>query len=191
MASGPQHRYRNQTGQELIPGTPEYEAYDMTQTVVDTIHNPVALGGTEDSEGLEAGKVIIADRAITTTKHNRYITGVTATWPGDDTFSMTFTEAEAVTRYRVHVEGAAADTYVKVVEDAVNEAQAEAWLTTATSSASADVEYDIVRNSSPVAATEMGEMWSEWKEFPEGEYLSRLDFLGSAAGPFSIWVEAE
>ena len=30
---------------------------------------------------------------------------------------------------------------LKVVEDAVNEAQAEAWLTDATTSASADVEY--------------------------------------------------
>lgn len=149
------------------------------------------MGATTDSSGNPAGKVIISDKPITTTKHNRYITGVTATWPGDDTFSMTWTEAEGVTRYRVHVEGAVEDTYVKVVEDAVNQSQAGAWLTTATSSASADVEYDIVRNSSPVSATEMGEMWSEWKEFPEGEYLSRLDFLGSAAGPFSIWVEAE
>ena len=149
---------------------------------------------TKDSEGNDAGSVVFKDAATTKTRHNRYLDlGATAsTWPGDDTFSVTFTEAEAVTRYRVLLRGATASSYVKVTEDAVNEAQADAWLTTATSSATADVNYIMVENSLTTSATTIQTAgWSEWQEFPEGYSLARLDFLGSSADSRFIWVEAE
>jgi len=144
-----------------------------------------------NSGGVSATPVVITDAATTKIRHNRFIDSISATWPDNDTFSITWEPSEAVSRYRVKVRGGAAGDYVKVVEDAANEAQAGAWLTTATSSATVDVEYIIQETSNPVSATIMGGLWSEWQEFPEGDYLSRLDFLGSAAGTFSIWIEAE
>jgi len=74
------------------------------------------------------GAAYVAEIGIPSQRHNRLIDNITATWPGNDTFSVTWTQAEDVRRYRVKVTGGAADDYVKVVEDSVNEAQAEAWL---------------------------------------------------------------
>jgi len=128
-------------------------------------------------------------------RHNRYLDlGATAsTWPGDDTFSVTWTQAENVRRYRIRVWGGAAGDHVRWVEDASNEAQAEAWLTAATSSSTRDVEYMRVFNFDPVSATKPGEGWTEWKELtknPDDLSLSRLDFIGSSAGMRYIEVEA-
>lgn len=154
----------------------------------------VKLGGTTTSSGALAGNVVLGDRNIATTSHNRFLalSATASTWPGDDTFSVSWDAVDGVTRYRVWMESATAGTYIKVCEDAANEAQAEAWLTTASSSSTADVNYRRVQNATVTAATGLQTGgWSEWQEFPEGYALTRLDFLGSAAEVMNIWVEAE
>lgn len=127
-------------------------------------------------------------REVPSQKHDRYRSGITATWPGNDNFSVTFTQAENVRRYRwKFITTSGTVTHVKVAEDAVNEAQAEVWLADATSSQTADVENRRLETSG---------VWSEWIELSKDESdlsLSRLDFL--AAGPTSpvvaVHVEAE
>lgn len=141
----------------------------------------------------DAGAMHVAEVGIPSQRHNRYITGITATWPGNDTFAVTFTQTENVRRYRYMVTGGADGDYVKCCEDAANEAQAESWLTLA-ASASADREFIHVYTSTPDANGSFLPIWSEWQEMskdPADVSLSRLDFLASAAGPFVIWVEAE
>lgn len=156
------------------------------------------VSSTDNNRGLyqdfTSGAAHVADVGITSQRHNR-LTGssITATWPGNDTFSVTWTQAENVRRYRVMVTGGADGDYVKVCEDAVNEAQAEAWLTTATSTAT-DLEHYRVYTSTPDANGSFIPLWSDWQELskdPGDTSLSRLDFLASAAGPFTVFVEAE
>ncbi|MDH5572494.1 MAG: hypothetical protein OEY89_12065 [Gammaproteobacteria bacterium] len=127
-------------------------------------------------------------------RHNRSNNVITATWPGDDTFSVAWLQSENVRRYRVLVTGGADGDYVRVVEDAVNEAQAEAWLAENLNNTSGDNEYITVHTSTPDVAGTFTPNWSEWQELSKDEddlSLSRLDFIASAAGPFAITVEAE
>lgn len=136
--------------------------------------------------------VVVREEA--TQKHDRYRSGITATWPGNDNFSVTFTQQEDVRRYRVLVVGGADGDFVKVVEDAVNEAQAEVWLANPSSSQTADVEHRRVYTSTPDANGSFIPLWSEWFELSKDVKdlsLSRLDFLASTAGPFEVFVEAE
>jgi len=129
-----------------------------------------------------------------TQRHNRSNNVITATWPGNDTFSVSWTQAENVRRYRVLVTGGADGQHVRVVEDAVNEAQAESWLTENLNNTSADNEYLIVYTSTPDANGTFIQQWSDWQELSKDKNdlsLSRLDFIASAAGPFAITVEAE
>lgn len=137
----------------------------------------------------------VAEVGIVNLRHNRFLDSVTNSWPGNDTFSVTFTQTENVRRYRIYVTGGVAGNYVKVAEDAANEAQAEAWLGDASSSSSQDVEHNRVHTASPVSATtQQTSGWSKWFDLSKHDNdisLSRLDFLGSAAGPFEICVEAE
>jgi len=140
-----------------------------------------------------AGAAHVAEVGIASQPHRRYLSGITATWPGNDTFSMSFTSVENVRRYRVLVIGGAAGDYVKVAEDAANQAQAAAWLADPASSASTDVEHSRVY-AIPTGTIAPNNYWSEWRElskYSNDLSLSRLDFLGSAAGPFNIFVEAE
>lgn len=126
--------------------------------------------------------------------HNRYIDSITATWPGDDTFAVTWTQAEDVRRFRILVTGGADGDYVKFVMDAANEAQAEAWLAGPTADADADVEWRHVYTSTPDANGTFIPLWSEWIELsrnPDDNSLSRLDFLGSAAAAKAIFIQAE
>lgn len=195
----------------------------------------------------------VADVGIPSQKHDRYISGITDTWPGDDTFSVSFTQLEDVRRYRIKAVRTAMDlwvassapalgtivhptsannlvfevtnvigtgqvaaseptwpdvvgetvtdestagvdgvtwtarhadsVYLKWVEDAVNEAQAEAWLATVTGSASTDVEY---RKAYDAIYTE----WIELSKNPDDLSLSRLDFL-AIADTWQVFVEAE
>ncbi|MCK4706796.1 MAG: hypothetical protein KAT90_15070 [Gammaproteobacteria bacterium] len=133
------------------------------------------------------GATKVVDVGIITQRHNRSRTGISATWPGDDSFSVSWAQSEDVRRYRILVTGGTAGDTVRVVEDATNEAQAEAWLALDANSPTSDVEYNIVQTST---ANE----WSPWQEMskdPDDLSLSRLDFIGSVAGPFAITVEAE
>lgn len=153
-------------------------------------HGP-ALGWVQTRSG---GAAMVSEVGVPSQRHNRLTdTIITSTWPGNDTFSVTWTQAENVRRYRVLVLGGADGDYVKVCEDAVNEAQAEAWLTTAVST-STDLEHFRVYTSTPDAAGSFIPLWSDWQEMskdPSDLSLSRLDFLASAAGPFAVFVEAE
>lgn len=135
----------------------------------------------------------VADFGLPSQPHKRYLSGITATWPGNDTFSVSFASTENVRRYRVLVVGGAAGDYVKVAEDAANAAQAAAWLADPASSASTDVEHARVY-AVPAGTIATNQHWSEWKELskdPSDVSLARLDFLASGVGPFSIFVEAE
>ena len=147
------------------------------------------------SNGAPAVNVVISENVNSITeRHNRSNNVITATWPGNDTFSVSWTQAENVRRYRVLVTGGADGDHVRVVEDAVNEVQAEAWLTANLNNTSADNEYLIVHTSTPDANGTFIPNWSEWQELSKSTLdlsLSRLDFLASAAGPFAITVEAE
>lgn len=122
--------------------------------------------------------------------HNRYITGVDNSHPADESaHKVTWNQSENVRRYRIlpiggtgHHGGAAGD-YIRVVEDAPNGAIADAFLAEASAPAT-DVEYWVAQVN----------QWSEWKELSKSDddaSLSRLDFEASAAGPFTIFVEAE
>lgn len=140
-----------------------------------------------------SGALFTAEAGIPNQPHRRYLSGIIATWPGNDTFSVTWTALENVRRYRVLVLGGAANDYVKVTEDAANQAQAAAWLADPASSASTDVEHWRAF-AVPAATALLATHWSEWKELskdPNDLPLARLDFLGSAAGPYTIFVEAE
>lgn len=146
------------------------------------------------STGTSEGTPHVADIGLPSQRHNRLTDAIiTATWPGNDTFSVSWTQAEDVRRYRVLVTGGADGDYVKVCEDAVNEAQAESWLTTAVST-STDLEHFRVHTSTPDVAGSFIPLWSDWQELSKDANdlsLSRLDFLASAAGPFTVFVEAE
>lgn len=136
----------------------------------------------------------VAEVGILSQRHNRSNNAITATWPGNDTFSVSWTQAENVRRYRVLVTGGADGDHVRVAEDAVNEAQAESWLAAALNNTSTDVPHLIVYTSTPDANGTFIQQWSEWQELskdPDDDSLTRLDFLASAAGPFAITVEAE
>lgn len=136
-----------------------------------------------NSAGNSASNVVLTDKNISTTSRNRYLElpATASTWPGDDTFSVSWDTVDGVTRYRVKMESTTAGTKVKICEDAVNETQAESWLADPSSSSTADVSHTHVVNGT----------WSEWQEFPEGYSLTRLDFLGDTAEAMNIWVEAE
>ena len=81
MASGPQHRHRNQFGQVIEPGTPEYEAFEMTESLIKTQHNPVNINSIDssgdpvtDSSGNPAGNMVIreafaGERNVGTSNH--------------------------------------------------------------------------------------------------------------------------
>lgn len=140
------------------------------------------------------GAAHVAEVGIPSQRHRRFRDNITATWPGNDTFSVSFTELENVRRYRVLVTGGADGDYVKVTEDAANEAQAEAWLADPTASSTTDVEHSRVYTSTPDAAGSFIPLWSDWFELSKNSGdlpLSRLDFLASAAGPFVVFVEGE
>lgn len=150
---------------------------------------------TVDGESSPAMKsVVVEGMADITQRHNRSNNAITETWPSDDTFSVSWTQAENVRRYRVLVTGGVDGDHVRVVEDATSEAQAAAWLTENLNNVSADNEYLTVHTSTPDANGTFIPNWSEWQELSKAEIdmsLSRLDFMGSAAGPFTITVEAE
>jgi hypothetical protein len=140
------------------------------------------------------GAGLVTEMGIPNQRHRRYRSGITNAWPGNDTFSVTFTPAENVRRYRVLVTGGADGDYVRVAEDAVNEAQAEAWLAAPTSSGTVDVESSMVHTSTPDANGSFIPLWSEWFELSKDLAdlsLARLDFFGSTGGPFAVYVEAE
>lgn len=133
------------------------------------------------------GAVLVIDKGFANQKHDRYISGVTATWPGNDTFSVSFTQLENVRRYRwMFTTTSGTVTHVKVTEDAVNEAQAEVWLADSTASATADVMNRRLYTE---------KVWSEWIELSKDSddlSLSRLDFLAAGTTPnVNIFVEAE
>lgn len=138
--------------------------------------------------------LFIADVGIISQRHNRYLSGITSTYPGDDTFSVIWTQAENVRRYRILVVGGADGDYVKVTEDAPNFTVEGNWLADPGSNRDIDVEHFRVYTSTPDAAGSFIPLWSEWQELskdPDDDSLSRLGFLASAAGPFTIFVEAE
>lgn len=117
-------------------------------------------------------------------RSNRKIDSITATWPSNDTFSIAFTEDQNVRRYRIAVAGGSAGDYVKCCEDAVSALEAAGFLTGPASR--------LVEATHDWYFTGTG--WSEWQELstdPDVPALARLDFLGSAAGPFTIFVQAE
>ena len=159
------------------------------------------LGGRVDGSPNEnlyqrytGGAGLVAEVGIPSQRHNRSNNVITATWPGNDTFSVSWTQTEDVRRYRVLVTGGADGDHVRVAEDAVNEAQAESWLAAALNNTSTDVEHSIVYTSTPDANGTFIPHWSDWQELSKDAddlSLSRLDFLASAAGPFAITVEAE
>lgn len=145
-----------------------------------------SLGNAEATKSSNGANHVV-DVGIISQRHNRSRTGITATWPGNDDFSVSWTQSEDVRRYRVLITGGSAGDTVRVVEDATNEAQAEAWLALDANSPAADVEYLVVQ-------TTTDNRWSPWQEMskdPADLSLSRLDFIGSAVGPFAITVEAE
>lgn len=79
--------------------------------------------------------------------------------------AFTFTEAEAKTAYRVF--NPHATIGMRVCEDAVNIAQANAWLNANaadTGSASVDQNHYIIEPDS----------WGEWQYFPDGTYLTNV-----------------
>jgi hypothetical protein len=149
------------------------------------------------SHTLDASGNLYASEPAPNTRHNRYLdlTATAGTWPGDDSFAVTFTQNENVRRYRVRAFCATAGNHIRWVEDAVNEAQAESWLTASDGSdGSADVEYMRVFSFGVQSATTGADGWSEWKELsvdPDLPSLSRLDFLGSADEQMYVEVEAE
>ena len=199
------------------------------------------------------GNAVNVNTDIISQRHNRSRTGITATWPGNDDFSVSWTQSEDVRRYRVLVERIAEDiwttgtafpvgtilhattdnpftfevtaisgsgtsdgtteptwptavggtvidnagadqitwtarsdnaSYVKIVEDAVNEAQEEAWLATDNDSASSDVEYKKAFDG--VIPDDPEEMSKDQNDLS----LSRLGFLATA-DTWAITVEAE
>jgi len=154
------------------------------------IHNPVTVCKDDGSGD------VIPDIEWVNQRHNRYLTLADGdTWPDDETYKVTFTQIENVRRYRVRLESATADSIVKVVEDATNEVQAEAWLTDASSSATTDVEYWRAHNALLTTATTNKDTgWSDWQELskdPRDSSLSNLYFLGDTNEAYAIWVEAE
>lgn len=149
---------------------------------------------TQELKASDDGTLYMHDVGLPNQRHNRTNNVITATWPGNDTFSVSWLQVENVRRYRVLVTGGADGDHVRVVEDAANEAQAESWLTASLNSTSSDVAYLIVHTSTPDANGTFIPHWSEWQELskdPTDLSLSRLDFIASAAGPFTITVEAE
>ena len=134
-----------------------------------------------------SGAQHVLDVGITSQRHNRSRTGITATWPSDDTFSVSWAQSEDVRRYRVLVTGGSVGDTVRIVEDATNEAQAEAWLALDANSPTSDVEYNAVQTTT---TNEWGP-WEELSKDPADLSLGRLDFIGSVAGPFAITVQAE
>lgn len=162
-----------------------------TPTNSGTIRHTNSQGLDDQNDVVEievaGGASKVAEVGIVTQRHNRSRTGISATWPGNYNFSVTWTQAEDVRRYRILVTGGSAGDTVRVAEDAINETQAEAWLTLDANSPTADVEYLVVQ-------TTTDNRWSEWQELSKDSddlSLSRLDFIGSVAGPFAITVEAE
>jgi len=157
----------------------------------------VVSSGAIDSDGnYVVGGATLVEVGIPNQRHNRYLTLADGdTWPGDETYKVTWTQAENVRRYRVRLESATADSTVNIVEDAANEAQAEVWLAAASSSASADVEYWRAHNALlSTATTNKDDGWSEWKELSKDSNdlsLSNLYFLGDTNEAYAIWVEAE
>jgi len=163
---------------------------------VDSIRSRDANGDyVTDSSGKPGLNTILGENADDVKeRHNRSNNVITATWPGNDTFSVSWTQAENVRRYRILVTGGADGDHVRVVEDAVNEAQAESWLTENLNNTSADNEYLTVYTSTPDANGTFIPHWSEWQELSKATTdlsLSRLDFLASAASTFAITIEAE
>jgi hypothetical protein len=159
----------------------------LTHSLDSTTGLPVANKSTDGAEH-------VTDIGIPSQRHNRVKTIITATWPANDTFSVSWTAAENVRRYRIMVTGGADGDFVKVCEDAVNAVQAAAWLTTATDSSTADVDHFRVATSTPDANGSFIPLWSDWQELSKDAAdipLSRLDFLATAAGPFTVFVEAE
>ena len=165
------------------------------------IHNPITVCFEDESGNATSSRVSnkalhVTDVGIPTQRHNRYLTLADGdTWPGNETYKVTWTQAENVRRYRVRFSSATADTpTLKIVEDGANEAQAEAWLATATTSATADVEYIVIATSNKTAPADTGLGWSEWQELskdPDDLSLTNLYFLGDTNEAYSIWVEAE
>jgi len=165
----------------------------LESTIATITTGSTTKAALERQKGTE-GAAHVVEVGLPSQRHNRFRDNITATWPGDDTFSVTFTTTEDVRRYRVLVTGGADGDYVKVTEDATNEAQAEAWLANPTASSTVDVEHFRVYSSTPDVAGSFIPLWSEWKELSKNTSdlsLSRLDFLASAAGPFVVFVEAE
>ena len=150
---------------------------------------------TQTGSGKTAG-LMVASEGVNdlTQRHNRSNNVISATWPSNDTFSVSWTQAENVRRYRILVTGGADGNHVRVVEDAVNEVQAEAWLAENLNNVSSDNEYLTVHTSTPDANGTFIPHWSDWQELSKATTdlsLGRLDFIASAAGPFAITVEAE
>lgn len=198
-----------------------------------------------------AKKVI--DTGVTSQRHNRSNNVITKTWPGDDTFSVSWAQSEDVRRYKVLAEridedvwatgtaypigtilhattdndftfevtaiagsgtsdgtteptwptavgGTVIDnaganqitwtarsdnaSHVKIVEDAVNESSAEAWLITDNNSTSSDVEYQKAFDGVIFNRPE------ELTKDPSDLSLSRLWFQATA-DTWAITVEAE
>lgn len=155
----------------------------------------VGISGEELSNGGFGAALVNSEaKSAVNQRHNRSNNVITNVWPGDDTFSVSWTQAENVRRYRILVTGGADGDHVRVVEDAVNEVQAEVWLAETLNSVAADVEYFRVFTSQVSGGATLAPRWSEWQELSKdvnGLSLGRLDFIASAAGPFSITVEAE
>jgi len=144
------------------------------------IHNPVTTCHDDGS-----GEPIV-DVEWVNLRHNRYMTvDIDTTHPGNDTTSVTWTQVENVRRYRVLPIAGTAGDQVKVVEDAINGTQADAWLT----------ETNSLTGDCPFWIALLGE-WSEWKELskdPNDLSLSRLDFELFTGGTAvtEILIEAE
>lgn len=145
------------------------------------------LGGSVWVQTHSGGAALIRNLGFVNQKHDRRIDSVTDTWPGNDTFSCAFTQDENVRRYRWHfVTNSGTVTHVKVAEDSVNEAQAEAWLADSSASATSDAMNRRLYTE---------KVWSEWIELSKDSRdlsLSRLDFLAAGTTPdVDIFVEAE
>lgn len=69
------------------------------------------------------------------------------------------------------------DAAMRVAEDATSETQAETWLQADTTTW-AELAVGELLCRPPVAA----DTWSDWRDFPEGDYLTNLWFLRDSAG---------
>ena len=115
----------------------------------------VALGGTTDSGGNAAGRVVATGFGLKGAAHNRNIAAAATTHPADGSNNVaTFTAAENIREITINAVGGVAaalqnDEAYLVVINAPSNATALAWLTAA-GGAAQDVMYEVGYPSQPL-----------------------------------------